>query len=313
MCSVLPLRRESLRAWRMARLALRFNTAFLAIATTYSTPGSASRKASNWGCAKPPSRRTRMHTPGRKQRINCISRRKIPTAPAEAVTLPGRNTAAHRYCSASFIEADETHHRQVTPGIVMAVEKRQLLRPMGRIVGRVQIEGDAADTTAQPLGMALHHAGRQRLTQTIEFLGSDGVLKTRQRRLRSQIAARGRIALQEHLVNRIGGQASRIVGVRIAARDREYPLRQKFLQGMIDLARLPLVSQTSGQTTDQSIAAVRGLQQQGSAIGTALPLVKLQRQRLGTNIGEQQTLCRAIVRHRRASLALANYVSATCL
>src|ERR1039458_2165683 len=48
------------------------------------------------------------------------------------------------------------------------------------------VDGDAAGTTAQPLGMALHHAGRQRLTQTIEFPGSDGVLKARQRGLRRQ-------------------------------------------------------------------------------------------------------------------------------
>ena len=161
--------------------------------------------------------------------------------------------------------------------------------------------------------MALDHAGRQGLAQTIEFLRSDGVLKTRQRRLRSQIVARSRIAIQQQLVNRIGGQAGRIVGVRIAARDREHTLRQKFFQRMIDLARLPLVSQTSGQTADQSIATVGGLQQQGSAIGTALTLIKLERQRLGKNIGKQQTLCRAIVRHAKASLALANTVSTTCL
>jgi hypothetical protein len=40
--------------------------------------------------------------------------------------------------------------------------------------------------TAQPLAMALDHADGQRLTQTIEFLRSDGIL--RQRPLRSQIA-----------------------------------------------------------------------------------------------------------------------------
>src|SRR5271166_2809072 len=211
------------------------------------------------------------------------------------------------------IKADETHYRQVAPAVVMSVEKRQLLRPLGGIVGRIQIEGDAAHTTAQPLGMALDHAGRQRLTQTIEFLPSDGVLKTRQRRLRSQIATRSRIAVQQQLVNRIGGQAGRIVGVRIAARDREHTLRQKFFQRMIDLARLPLVPQTPGQTADQSIATVGGLQQQGSAIGTALPLIELQHGRLGKNTGEQQTLCCAIVRHAKASLALANTVSITCL
>jgi hypothetical protein len=37
-------------------------------------------------------------------RIKAINRRKIPTAPAAAVTLPGRSTAAHRYCSASSLK-----------------------------------------------------------------------------------------------------------------------------------------------------------------------------------------------------------------
>jgi hypothetical protein len=68
-------------------------------------------------------------------------------------------------------------------------------------------------------------------------------------------------------------------------RDREYPLRDQFLQGVIDLARLPLVSQTVSHAGDQSIAPVSRLQQQGSAVGTALPLIELQHGRLGENIG----------------------------
>src|SRR5271167_242618 len=290
MCSVLPLRRESLRAWRIAGLALRFSTAFLAIATTYSTPGSASRKASNWGWAKPPSRRTRMHTPGRKWRINCISRRRIPTAPAAAVTLPGRNTAAHRYCSASSLKLTKPHYRQVTPGVVVTVEERQLLRPVRGIVGRVQIDGHAADAAPQALSVALDHTGRKGLAQTVELLASDGV-----RGLRSQIAARDRIAIEQHLVNGISGQASRVVGIRIAAGDGEHALRQQLAQTMIDLASLSLVPKTSRQTTDQSVAPVGSLQQDGSAIGTAMLLIELQHGGLGKNLGEQQTLRCTIV------------------
>jgi hypothetical protein len=54
---------------------------------------------------------------------------------------------------------------------------------------------------------------------------------------------------------------------------------------MIDLARLPLVSQTVSHAGDQSIAPVSRLQQQSSAVGTALPLIELQHGRLGENIG----------------------------
>ncbi|MGC2461741.1 MAG: hypothetical protein WA446_12345 [Steroidobacteraceae bacterium] len=82
---------------------------------------------------------------------------------------------------------------------------------------------------------------------------------------------------------------------------------------MIDLAGLPLILKTGGQTSDQSILPIGHLQQDGSAIGTALPLVKLSHDRLGKNLWEQQTLCRAIVNHAEASLVASNTVSTTCL
>jgi hypothetical protein len=77
---------------------------------------------------------------------------------------------------------------------------------------------------------------------------------------------------------------------------------------MIDLARLPLVSQASSQTADQSVAPVSRLQQQGSAIGAALPLIELQYSGLGKNLREQQTFCRGKVDHAEAS-----FVSKHCL
>ena len=154
----------------MAGLALRFNTAFLAIATTYSTSGSASRKASNSGCAKPPSRRTRMRTPGKKVADQLHQPTQNPHRTGRRRHVAGTQHGGAQILFGFVIEADETHHRQVAPGVVVAVEERQLLRAVGGIVGRIQIDGDAADATAQPLGMALDHAGGQRLAQTIEFL-----------------------------------------------------------------------------------------------------------------------------------------------
>jgi hypothetical protein len=82
---------------------------------------------------------------------------------------------------------------------------------------------------------------------------------------------------------------------------------------MIDLAGLPLVPQTPGQTGDQSVTAVGGFQQNGSAIGTALLLVKSSNDGLGKNLREQQTLCRAIVDHAEASFVASNTVFTTSL
>ncbi len=179
---------------------------------------------------------------------------------------------------------------------------------MRRIIGRVEVDGDAMGTATQPLGMAMDHAGGQRLTYAIELLGADGVLKARQRGLRSQIAARDRIAVEQHLVNGIGRQTGRVVGVRITAGNREHALRQQLAHAMIDLARLPCVAQTSSQSFNQSVAAIGRLQQHGSAIGTALPLIELDYGGLGKNLGEQQTRCRAIVNHAEASLVASTAV-----
>jgi hypothetical protein len=93
-------------------------------------------------------------------------------------------------------------------------EERQLLRAMRGIVGRIQIDGDAMSAMVQPLGVAPDYAAGQELAQPIQLLDPNPVLETRQRRLRSQIATLNRIALQEQFVNRITGQAGRVVSVR---------------------------------------------------------------------------------------------------
>src|SRR6266478_770459 len=96
-------------------------------------------------------------------------------------------------------------------------------------------------------------------------------------------------------MNGIAGQAGAVVGVWVAAGDREDPLRQQLAQAMIDLPGLPLVPQAGGQFIQQSIATRGGLQQQSSTVGTALALIKLGNDRLAKNSWEQQTLCCAIV------------------
>jgi hypothetical protein len=82
---------------------------------------------------------------------------------------------------------------------------------------------------------------------------------------------------------------------------------------MIHLACLPLVSQASSQAADQSVAPVSRLQQDGSTIGGALPLIELQHGWLGKNLREQQTLRRGKVDHAEASPVPANTVQSTCL
>ena len=173
---------------------------------------------------------------------------------------------------------------------------------MGWVVGWVEVEGDEAGASTQPLGMAFDHAVGQRLSQTVEFSRPDGVFKARQGWLRSQLTACDRIAIEQHFVNGVGRQAGRVVGIRIATGNREHALRQQLAQRVIDLAGLPPVSQASGQPPDQSVAAVSSLQQNGSAIGTAIQLIELQHNWPSENLWEQHTLCCAIVGHAEAFL-----------
>jgi hypothetical protein len=65
-------------------------------------------------------------------------------------------------------------------------------------------------------------------------------------------------------MNRIPGQAGRVVGVRVAASNREHALRQQFPQEMIDLARLSSVPQTGREILQQSQATIRGLEEQNA-------------------------------------------------
>jgi hypothetical protein len=72
---------------------------------------------------------------GKKWRISRSRPRRIPTAPTAAVTLPRAQHGGAQTLFWLVIEADEAHHQQVTPGVVVAVGERQLLRAVRGIVG----------------------------------------------------------------------------------------------------------------------------------------------------------------------------------
>src|SRR5580704_7991541 len=126
----------------MASSALRFKTALLAMATTYSTPASASRNASSWGFAKPPSRRTRMRTFENELRITDINRRQNPHRSRGRGNIAGTQHGGAQILISLVVEGNKAHHRQVTRVVIVAIEERQLLRAMRGIVGRIKIDGD---------------------------------------------------------------------------------------------------------------------------------------------------------------------------
>jgi len=48
------------------------------------------------------------------------------------------------------VEGHRGHERQVAPRGVVAIEEGELLLPVGRIVGRIEVDGDEPDTSRRP-------------------------------------------------------------------------------------------------------------------------------------------------------------------
>jgi hypothetical protein len=188
----------------------------------------------------------------------------------------------------------------------MTVKQRQLLVAVRGIVGGVQIDGDAARPSMQAPRVPLHHAISQRFAHPVQFFAVHRVFKPRQRRLRGQIRSLDGIASQQQFVNRIARQPAGVVRIRIPAGNAVHALPQQFRELVINFARLPFVLQTGGHAFRQPIAPVCRLQQNRTSVRTAVPLVKLNDDWLGKNIGKQQTLCCGMLTQAKASLVASN-------
>ena len=131
---------------------------------------------------------------------------------------------------------------------------------------------------------------------------ADPVLEPRQRRLRSQRLARPRVPAEQQLVDRVVGEAVRIVAVRMPAGDAEDPLADQVRQRVPDLLRRAGIGQTPGQRLEQAVHALGRLEQDRPAVGTRLFLVEPGVQRLVEQIREQNSLWYRVGRHAGASV-----------
>src|SRR5271154_5267135 len=128
----------------------------------------------------------------------------------------------------------------------------------------------------------------------------------RERRLRGQPLTLHRIATAEHLLDRIRSQPARIVRIRVAAADRIQALAHQITDRVADLTRLASLINRADQRLGQTQPPVARLQQDRSAIGTGVLLVKFSDDRLVEKIRKQNTLSCAIVIHAKASFMLRN-------
>jgi len=169
----------------------------------------------------------------------------------------------------------------------VAIEKGELLLAVRGVVGRVQIDGDAAGAAMQPFAMARDDAVRQRLAQCATSSCYRSISKPRQRAARPD-PHRQWIAGHHNLCTGIACQTCGVVGVFISPRPCPSPLRQQLFHFVQDLARLPLLAQTGSQRGSQTQPPVGRLEQDRAAIGTALALIKLRNHRPLKNIWESK-------------------------
>jgi hypothetical protein len=101
------------------------------------------------------------------------------------------------------VEGHEAQQGQVTPGGVVAVEEGELLLPMRRVVGGIDVDGDPSGTALEA-GTVLpdDHVG-QRVAQPGQGQGADSILEARQRRLRGQGGPGQRIPIEQEMRGRL--------------------------------------------------------------------------------------------------------------
>ncbi len=128
--------------------------------------------------------------------------------------LAGAQEDRHRPAALDMVDV----HRQKAPGVVVGVEQRQLLVPVHRVAGVVDIERDRYRRRREGAAEEVDQGGRQ-----APRLGPRGrVLEPAHGRLRTELRAALRRPADGQLEQRIGAQGVAIVGVFIAAGDREH-------------------------------------------------------------------------------------------
>jgi len=197
-------------------------------------------------------------------------------------------------------EGHRGHERQIAPRVVVAIEEGELLLPVGRIVGRIEVEGDEPDVGAQPFVVVHQHGVGQGAAQAIEVRPRHGVLEARQRRLRAQSWAIERIALEQQLVDRVVGQLGRVVAVGVAACQAEHALTDQVAEPMGDLAELPTVADGAGRPHRQAQPVVYRLHQHGAAVGTGV-LIEAGHDRLGNPVDPKGAVRYTGCGHRASS------------
>ena len=158
--------------------------------------------------------------------------------------------AAAGLLGAVLVAATPSLAQQGAAGGEWRIKQRVLLRPVRRVVRRVQIDRDAPRPPAQTAAMALDDPRGQRVCHAVEHAAVDRVLQPRQRRQRGQRLTRHRIPANQQLVDRVVGETLGVVAVRMTAGDAEEALAEQVRQRVPNLVRRAPVEQTPGERLD---------------------------------------------------------------
>ena len=143
--------------------------------------------------------------------------------------------------------------RQEAALVVMGVEQRELLMAVHDIAGVVDVERDGR-------GLAFvggHPLIDERIGQPDRVFQRRRVLQPRQRRLRTQIAARVGQPPAGELESRIGAQKIEIVGVLVAAGDREDAGADHVGERVRDARGIAAIGKATRQSVRRRQAAAR--------------------------------------------------------
>ena len=101
----------------------------------------------------------------------------------------------------------------------MPVEEGELLLSVGGVVGRVDVDRDAAGAALESGAMVLDDQIGQSHTGQVQRGPIDGVLEAGESRLRGQRWPGQRVALEQELVDWVLSEPGRVVAVGVAAGD----------------------------------------------------------------------------------------------
>ena len=130
----------------------------------------------------------------------------------------------------------------------MSIEQRELLMAVDDIAGIVDVERDGCRLAR----VAIHPCVDQSVGQADHVAQARSILQARQRRLGTQITARVRQPSAGELERRIGPQMIEVVGVLVAAADREHASTEHIDKAVHDTRRIAPIREHPGQFVGQT-------------------------------------------------------------